>query len=194
MIQKEVSFRKASIPGILGYLEDVVAEQTKDEALNFIVIMQDWSTNQSSYCVTYKGSNVTVGVVLQEAVRQAGLSVAFIAEATFVGTHQTVRRIHNIPGLPTPASRLLAERLDQRLEYWEACQANIYDVAAFLTKVTGTPIDLTEAGGSELLFERRFTIRNMKVSNFLWWMSVHSGDTITFVNDTVKFTLEKPNK
>lgn len=194
VITDEVEFRGAFILDVLTYLDRKVVERSGGEPLN-LMYSRGWSTNWPTRLVTYHATNVTVGAVLREAMRQTGLRTEVIAEATVVGSPETLHRIRSLPPLSSPKDQALAARLEQRLEIWQGCQWHLYDFAAYLKDVAGVTIDVTETDQALRLFlGYRADIPHMKLKSFLWWLAVLSDTQVTLVEDTVKFRTRKSNK
>jgi hypothetical protein len=188
-----VDFPRAYTLDALTYLGDEVERRSGGESLNLMVLTGDWETHCSVRDVSYEGTNVTVRAVLREVVRQTGLRTEFIAGAVFVGTPDTLHRIRKFPPFPSPRDRTLAARLEHRLEIWQGCQEQLSDTAMYLKRVTGVTLDVKEASHKDLPFAYRADIRNMRLKNFLWWLAVLSDSEVSLVDDTVKFTLRRPN-
>jgi hypothetical protein len=188
-ITNEVTLCDANIIDALTYLDDKVVERSGGDSLNLIIYLPGYWTNASVRLVTYCGTNVTVGAVFREAVRQSGVSAEVIAEALFVGTQDTLRRIRKLPAIPLPLNRRFASQLDQRLDIWQGCQEQLSDMAMYLKNASGVTLDVKEASHRALPFAYRADIRNMRVKNFLWWLAVLSDSEVSLVDDTVKFTL-----
>lgn len=183
----EINIHAAPLSDVISWVIRQTDNEKEGRSLNAI-LLEEPRWRGEPLAVSYHASNVTIGAVLIEALRQTGLKQVFTNEALVFGTQATIDSLNNKTSLPGTSSPELARKLEEHLASWTGCGCSIHDTATEISRQTGIPIDTSRAVDAQVFFTRYTpSIRNMRIGNFLWWVAVLTHTELVFDWDKVRF-------